>query len=137
MSAIALEPGAERIEEFEVGGRLLTDVGGTIGVSVLSTPGMIGMMERTAAMLAYEALPPGKATVGFEVCIRHVAGALEGARCTARATLREIADGRKLRFDVEVREGDRTIGIGTHERRMVDAGPVGDAEAFGDSIAAE
>ena len=35
------------------------------------------------------------------------------------ATLREIVDGRKLRFDVEVREGDRTIGLGTHERRIV------------------
>jgi predicted thioesterase len=52
VSAMGLAPGAERTEEFEVGGRLLTDVGGTIGVAVLSTPGMIGMMERTAAMLA-------------------------------------------------------------------------------------
>ena len=29
-------------------------------------------------------------------------------------------DDRKLRFDVEVREGERTIGVGTHERRVVD-----------------
>ena len=34
-----------------------------------------------------------------------------------RATLREVVDERKWRFDVEVREGDRTIGVGTHERR--------------------
>ena len=34
---------------FVVEGRLLTDVGGTIGASVLSTPGMIGMIERNAA----------------------------------------------------------------------------------------
>jgi fluoroacetyl-CoA thioesterase len=106
--------------EFTVEGRLLTDVGGTIGVSVLSTPGMIAMMERTAAMLVYPELPEGKATVGFEVCVKHVSGAIEGAACTARAELKEIADGRKFRFDVEVREGDRTIGVGTHERRMVD-----------------
>ena len=96
-----------------------TDVGGTIGVSVLSTPGMIAMMERTAAMLAFEHLPEGKATVGFEVCIKHVAGAVEGARCVARATLRDVVDERKWRFDVEVVEGDRTIGVGTHERRVV------------------
>ena len=37
-----------------------------------------------------------------------------------RATLREIVDGRKLRFDVEVLEGERTLGIGTHERRVVE-----------------
>jgi predicted thioesterase len=121
-----LQPGLERSDEFEVEGRLLTDVGGTIGISVLSTPGMIAMMERNAAVLSFEALPDGKATVGFEVCVKHVAPAGEGARCTAHAKLREVADGRKLRFDVEVREGDRMIGVGTHERRVVDAaGPRG------------
>jgi predicted thioesterase len=117
---MALEAGISREDEFTVEDRLLTDVGGTIGVRVLSTPGMIGMMERNAAMLAYEHLPEGSATVGFEVCIKHVAGAVEGAVCTAAATLREVVDGRKLRFDVEVREGNRTIGVGTHERRVID-----------------
>jgi fluoroacetyl-CoA thioesterase len=82
----ALEPGAKRSDEFEVGGRLLTDVGGTLGRQVLSTPGMIAMMERNAAMLA-----------------------------------RDIEE-RKLRFDVEVSEGERTIGVGTHERRVVERG---------------
>jgi predicted thioesterase len=119
-AAMPLEPGITNEHEFTVEDRLLTDVGGTIGVSVLSTPGMIAMMERTAAMLVYPELPEGKATVGFEVCVKHVGAAGEGATCTARAELREIADGRKLRFDVEVKDGDRTIGVGTHERRMVD-----------------
>jgi fluoroacetyl-CoA thioesterase len=112
--------GSERTEEFTVEGRLLTDVGGTLGAEVLSTPGMIAMMERTAARLAAEHLPDGRPTVGFEVCVRHVAAAGEGARCTATARLREIADGRKLRFDVEVSEGERVIGTGTHERRAVE-----------------
>ncbi len=117
-----LEPGAERSDEFVVEDGLVTDVGGTIGARVLSTPGMIAMMERTASILAYENLPDGKATVGFEVCIKHVAAAAEGATCTAHAVLREVADERKLRFDVEVREGDRTLGVGTHERRVVSFG---------------
>jgi fluoroacetyl-CoA thioesterase len=117
---MALEPGISREDEFTVEDRLLTDVGGTIGVNVLSTPGMIGMIERNAAILAFEHLPEGKATVGFEVCVKHVAGAAEGARCTVSAELREVVDGRKLRFDVEVREGERTIGVGTHERRVID-----------------
>ena len=111
--------GATSTHEFTAEGLLLTDVGGTLPVKVLSTPGMIGMMERTAAMLALEHLPEGQATVGFEVCIKHVAGAFEGAACTATATVREIADGRKWRFDVEVREGDKVLGVGTHERRVV------------------
>ncbi|MDX6633475.1 MAG: fluoroacetyl-CoA thioesterase [Solirubrobacterales bacterium] len=119
-----LEPGAERVDAFVVGGQLVTDVGGTIGVSVLSTPGMIAMMERNSTILAFEQLPEGKATVGFEVCVKHVAAAAAGSTCNVRSTLREIADGRKLRFDVEVTEGERTIGVGTHERRMITVGEV-------------
>jgi fluoroacetyl-CoA thioesterase len=119
-----LEPGVERVDEFVVEERLVTDVGGTIGVRLLSTPGMIGMMERNSSILAYENLPDGKATVGFEVCVKHVAAAAEGAECHVRSTLREIADERKLRFDVEVTEGERTIGVGTHERRVIDVGNV-------------
>jgi predicted thioesterase len=73
--------------------------------------------------MVYPLLEPGQATVGFEVCVRHVAGAPMGKRCTARARLDEIVDGRKLRFAVEVLSEDgRTIGVGTHERRVVDAG---------------
>ena len=115
-----LEPGLERSDDFEVGGPLLTDVRGSLPASVLSTPGMIAMMERNASLLANDHLPDGKATVGFEVCVKHVAAVAEGSRCTVHAKLREVADGRKLRFDVEVRDGGRTIGVGTHERRVID-----------------
>ena len=114
-----LEPVIERTEEFTAEGSLLTDVRGTLPVKVLSTPGMIAMMERCASILSWEQLGDGKATVGFEVCIKHVAAAPEGATCTVTAKLREVEDGRKLRFDVEVRDGDRTIGVGTHERRVI------------------
>ena len=88
-----LEPGISRTDEFTVEGALVTDVGGTLGANVLSTPGMIAMMERTSSVLVYERLPEGSATVGFEV---------------------------------EVKEGDRTLGVGTHERRLVDVGKVGE-----------
>ena len=123
MSVAGLEPGLERVDEFVVEDRLVTDVGGTIGVRVLSTPGMIGMMERTAAMLVRPALDQGKATVGFEVNVRHVGAARKGGRCTVHAKLEEIIDGRKLRFAVDVTSQDgRTIGVGRHERRVIDAG---------------
>jgi fluoroacetyl-CoA thioesterase len=122
-----LEPGIERIDEFPVEGRLVTDVGGTIGVAVLSTPGMVALMERVSSVLAYANLPEGVATVGFEVCIKHVAAAADGTTVRVRSRLREVVDGRKLRFDVEVTEGERTIGVGTHERRVIEVGKVKDS----------
>ena len=121
---MALEPGLERSDEFVVEDRLVTDVGGTIGASVLSTPGMIAMMERNSSILAFENLPDGRATVGFEVCIKHVAAAMEGSTCTVHSVLRQVEDDRKLKFDVEVIEGERTIGVGTHERRVIEVGGV-------------
>jgi fluoroacetyl-CoA thioesterase len=119
---VTLEPGIEATTEFEVEGPLVTDVAGTLDAGVLSTPGMIAMMERTASMLVYPLLPDGRATVGFEVCVKHVAAAPEGSKCTASARLEQIRDGRKLRFTVEVTGDDgRTIGVGTHERRIIQA----------------
>jgi len=107
--------------EFVAEGVLLTDVRGSLPHRVLSTPGMIGMMEYAATSLAMLHIAPGTTTVGFEICVKHVAGAPEGARCVARAVLSEVVDERKLRFAVEVLEGERTIGVGTHERRVVGA----------------
>ena len=79
---MTLEPGLERTEEFTAEGRLLTDVRGTLPVKVLSTPGMIAMIERCATTLSWENLDEGTVTVGFEVCVKHVAAAPEGATCT-------------------------------------------------------
>ena len=76
------------------------------------------MMERAAAICAAQELDGKGFTVGFEICVKHFGAAAEGATCTATARLKEIEDGRKFRFDVSVREGDREIGSGTHERRM-------------------
>lgn len=105
---------------------MLTDVGGTLGYQVLSTPGMIALMESTAAQLVYPLLQAGQTTVGFEVCVRHVGAARERSRCVAHVRLREVVEARKLRFDVEVRTDDgRTIGLGTHERRVIGVAPTG------------
>jgi fluoroacetyl-CoA thioesterase len=118
---MAIPAGIERIEGFRAEGELLTDVEGTLPRPVLSTPGMISVMEYAATRLVREHLPPGHFTVGFEVCVKHVGAAFEGAACTVTARLDEVIEERKLRFAVEVRSEDRTIGIGTHERRVVAA----------------
>jgi predicted thioesterase len=120
-----LQTGIAATHEFDVAGALLTDVGGTLGFSVLSTPGMIAMMEQSAVLVVAPSLGEGRATVGFEVCVKHVGAATEGSRCSATARLEEIVDGRKLRFAVEVTGDDgRTIGVGTHERRVIETKPI-------------
>jgi fluoroacetyl-CoA thioesterase len=115
-----IEAGLEASREFVVEGQLLTDVGGSLSAKVLSTPAMIGMMEWTSSRLVMPHLDDGQATVGFEVHVKHVAAAHEGTTCTVHSRLEEVVDGRKLRFHVEVTTEDgRTIGVGTHERRVV------------------
>jgi predicted thioesterase len=113
-----LAPGLAHTQEFTVEGQLLTDVGGALPQAVLSTPGMIGMMEWASTVAVQPHLPAGAFTVGFHVDVKHLSGAAQGATCTVTASLIEIAENRKFRFSVEVREGERLIGTGTHERRM-------------------
>jgi predicted thioesterase len=114
-----VSPIAERVEEFVAEGEILTDVGGSLPFKVLSTPGMIHTMEWACTRLIREHAPDAPPTVGFEVCVKHVGGAREGARLVVRAALREVVENRRFRFDVEVLDGERTIGVGTHERRAL------------------
>ena len=74
--------------------------------------------------MAYVNVLPGERLTSetldyIEQTIAH-GGSMRGASDRALRTLRVVVDGRTLRFEVEVREGDRVLGVGTHERRMVD-----------------
>ena len=91
-------------------------------VAKLSTPSMIRAMEQAAQRAVLDCLPPEQSTVGFEVNIRHVAGADLGATVTAMAELERV-DGRWLYFKVTACEGDRTIGVGTHRRAVITLPP--------------
>ena len=79
-------------------------------------------MEQAAQRAVLDHLPPEQSTVGFEVNIRHVAGADLGATVTATAELERV-DGRWLYFKVDAKDGDRTIGIGTHRRAIITLPP--------------
>lgn len=121
-----LEPGLTYALTFEVTEDLATDVAGSVNRRVLATPRMIGVMERTSMQAVWSELPEGATCVGYEVCIKHVASAPYGGKCVCTAELTEVEDGRKLRFNVEVTYEGRTIGIGTHERRLINAGQFDD-----------
>ncbi|MCB0830057.1 MAG: thioesterase family protein [Solirubrobacterales bacterium] len=120
--SIAEKTGTEREENFTVEGMLMTDVGGLLETGVLSTPGMIGMMERNCALLVQEFLPEGSATVGFEVNVKHFAATPKGKPVRVRAELTGI-DGRKLTFKVEAHDDEKQVGAGTHRRAIIEVKP--------------
>ena len=88
------------------------------GDGVLSTPSMIGLMERAGIQAVQPYLPEGHTTVGFEVNVKHIASTPFGKKVTVRAELTEV-DGRKLRFKVEAHDGDKKVGEGTHRRAII------------------
>ena len=93
--------------------------GGETLPPVLSTPGMISYIERTA----HEALLPyfseGQTSVGSVVNIRHLAATPVGMQVRFRAELFEV-DGRRLRFKVEAWDELEKIADGEHERFLID-----------------
>jgi fluoroacetyl-CoA thioesterase len=126
---MALQPGLKAEYTFTVDDSVATDVAGSLGNRVLATPRMIATMERASMKAVWGELPEGATCVGYEVCVKHLASAAFGATCVASAELTEIVGGRKLRFDVRVECDGRTIGVGTHERRVIDAGKFDGANA--------
>ncbi len=100
-------------------------------ITKLSTPSMIRAMEQASQRAVLDHLPPEQSTVGFEVNIRHVAGADIGATVVAIAELERI-DGRWLYFKVEALDGNRTIGVGTHRRAIITLPPEATNRGSGD-----
>ena len=91
---------------------------GLEGTRVLSTPQMIGYMERVSRDLLLGMLEPGKDSVGTVVNVRHLAAAPMGTEVTFRSRLIAV-DGRRATFEVEAFDAVEKIGEGTHERFII------------------
>jgi predicted thioesterase len=112
---MGLEPGLRGTFEFKVEERFST---GHVGIQVLSTPGMIAMMELASMKLVQPYLDEGSTTVGTRVCIDHKAPAPIGAIVSVTSELISV-EGRKLVFRVSAQWGDKLLGEGSHERFIV------------------
>jgi fluoroacetyl-CoA thioesterase len=111
-------PGLQRRIERVIDGSLMTrHVGGR---GLFATPYMILLMEQTAHSAVESQLPDGYTTVGYEVCVRHLAPADEGETVTVTSHLKEV-DRNRLLFEVECRKGEMLLGTGTHRRAIVPA----------------
>jgi fluoroacetyl-CoA thioesterase len=91
---------------------------GIEGARVLSTPHMIGYMERTCRDTVLPLLETGHDTVGTHVNVAHLGAAPLGmaVRFTAEVT---GVDGRRIQFRVEAFDEKEKIGEGTHERTVI------------------
>jgi fluoroacetyl-CoA thioesterase len=110
--------GTAREEKFLVTSEVAINFLGLEGARVLSTPNMIGYMERTSRNTVLPLLEPGHDTVGTQVNIKHLAGAPMGMTVTFRAEVIGV-EGRRVQFKVEAWDEKEKIGEGTHERAII------------------
>ncbi|MEN4012895.1 MAG: thioesterase family protein [Chloroflexota bacterium] len=85
---------------------------------VLSTPRVIGYLERAAHQAIQPHLAAGQGSVGTAVNIRHLAATPVGMTVRFFALLQEV-DGRRLRFSVEAWDEVEKIASGEHERFVI------------------
>ncbi len=86
--------------------------------AVLSTPNLIGILERTARQAIVPFLAADERSVGVEIELRHLAPSPLGA--TVTATARVIGTtGRFVDFQIEARDEQELIVRGVHRRAVI------------------
>lgn len=98
------------------------EIWGSGSLPVYATPAMILLVEKAAVALLSDKLDEGLTTVGTKLNISHVSATPVGGTVTCRCTLTEI-DRKRLEFHVEITDKKGRIGIGAHERFIVEAKP--------------
>ncbi|WP_229073554.1 thioesterase family protein [Actinoplanes sp. DH11] len=103
---------------------------GSGDVPVLGTPRLLALAEAATVAATARQIPGGVTTVGSRAEVDHRAPSPLGRRVVAQATLTTV-DGRKLHFDVVVRDGDAVVAEVRIERVILDRQKF-IARAFGD-----
>ena len=85
---------------------------------VLATPVMIMVMENAALNAIKPYLDAGESALGTRVDVRHLAATPAGRRVTGEAKVTSI-DGRRIEFSIRATDGNEEIGVGTHERVVI------------------
>lgn len=106
---------------FTVGAEHVIDFATDGMPAVLSTPRLIGLIERTARESLYPFLNPDERSVGVELDLRHLAPTPQGASvtCTTRVIQTE---GTQITFHVEARDEHEIIARGLHKRAVIRVG---------------
>ena len=85
---------------------------------VLSTPHLIGYLERTARDTVLPLLEKGYDTVGTHVNVFHLAAAPIGSVVTFMSEITAV-QGRRVQFKVTAKTDEEVIGEVTHERAII------------------
>lgn len=85
---------------------------------VLSTPAMLGLMERACAEIMRGDLAEGQLSVGVTTNLNHLAPTRLGVEVVATATFRRL-DGSLFWFDVAATDPGGLVGNGRHARAIV------------------
>jgi fluoroacetyl-CoA thioesterase len=86
--------------------------------AVLSTPNLIGILERTARQAIAPFLAPDERSVGVELDLRHLAATPLGATVTATARVIGV-NGRFVDFQIEARDEHELLLRGVHQRAVI------------------
>lgn len=105
--------------EFVVEEQHLAQHIGSGSIGVLSTPSMIGFMERVSLLLLASALPENYSSVGTRVDVRHLAPTPLGATVRVRAEVTAV-DGNKITLAIKAWDEKELIGEGQHYRMVID-----------------
>src|SRR3954469_13449508 len=92
---------------------------GSGDVPVLGTPRLLALAEAATVAATARQMPGGLTTVGVRAEVEHPAPTPVGRHVTALATLAKV-DGRRLLFEVAVRDGDDLVAEVRVERMMLD-----------------
>jgi fluoroacetyl-CoA thioesterase len=86
--------------------------------AVLSTPNLIGLLERTARLTLAPFLEANERTVGIEIELRHLAPTPVGETVTCTARVIHV-DAREISFHLEARDAHEIIARGSHRRAVI------------------
>lgn len=92
---------------------------GSGDVPVLGTPRVLALAEAATVAATARLMPGGLTSVGTRAQVEHRAPTPVGRRVTALATLSTV-DGRRLVFDVVVRDGEELVAEVRVERVVLD-----------------
>lgn len=106
------------VVKFKVDASHLVDFAGSGMPAVLSTPCLIGFLERAGREALKPLLDDDENSVGTEIEIKHLAPTPPGhtVTCTAKVI---FVDGALINFAVEASDEMEVIARGTHRRAVI------------------